>query len=423
MKTIAALKEKKLSLSPVAMIGLLLFLFVTGTFFIHQSLHNAPLGLDFFSFWNSGKFFVFDQQSPYDENVTIASQMGIYGRPAQGAEDQFRYVYPLYNLLPILPFLLVDFPWASAAWITLNLILLMATLIHLKAPLWVLATVPFLYPFTFCIFLGNYPVIFAVILWQVYAFLEKQTPHPDKKGILFQILIGVALAWSTSKPQFMWLHLIVIGFFIFQKRLWPILVSFFVSLSAMICIPLIWLPDWPKQWLVQLMRYPEYHSTYLGVEATHVLDLFFPHSIAFPASIIAILVCLALLYWLLLLWRRGLTSTPLILGWIGITSYLMEPYAYASPQVNFWIGVILWLSFAPQKSWKVAAFWLFNVAFSWLTYWISMTFQWEPASRDLPILLVLGWWIWLTVKQARKPSAPPAHRFSPGMIERFMPSA
>ena len=77
----------------------------------------------------AGREYFFERQNPYSAEVTQAIQMGVYGRPAQGVEDHLGYAYPAYNLLPLLPFVALDFSWADAAWIAFNLIILLVSVL------------------------------------------------------------------------------------------------------------------------------------------------------------------------------------------------------------------------------------------------------------------------------------------------------
>ena len=65
-----------------------------------------PGGNDFLTFWMGARFWVMDGVSPYDEQVSIATQEMIYGRLADISKGEIRneFVYPLHSMIFFAPF-------------------------------------------------------------------------------------------------------------------------------------------------------------------------------------------------------------------------------------------------------------------------------------------------------------------------------
>ncbi len=87
----------------------------------YQFSLNNPGGNDFLARWMGARYWVMDGISPYDEQVSLASQEVIYGHPAdisQG-EDKNHFVYPLYSMIFFAPFGPLEYNLARALWMTL----------------------------------------------------------------------------------------------------------------------------------------------------------------------------------------------------------------------------------------------------------------------------------------------------------------
>ncbi|MFN3309103.1 MAG: hypothetical protein ACK44E_07820, partial [Anaerolineales bacterium] len=82
---------------------------------------RQPGGNDFLARWMGARYWLIEGISPYDERVSLATQIVIYGRPAdrEKGEDIAHFVYPLPVMIFIAPFALFDYTVARALWMTL----------------------------------------------------------------------------------------------------------------------------------------------------------------------------------------------------------------------------------------------------------------------------------------------------------------
>jgi hypothetical protein len=196
--------------------------------------------------------------NPFDDEVTLVIQNQMYGRPARPDEDQIAFAYPLHVMVLVGPLALLPLPVALAVWFSLlELSLLTFFIVAPRAvdwrpPTWLLA-------FTALFILGLYPNVWAIILGQIsivvatfiaIAWWALQTRRWR--------LAGVCLALATIKPQISFLLVPTLLIWAAYQRRWRLVIAFAVTFSAMILLPLPWLPNWPLEWLKAANRYASY---------------------------------------------------------------------------------------------------------------------------------------------------------------------
>ncbi len=98
-----------------------------------------PGGNDFLARWNAGHEWLKNGKNPYSDEVTLSTQMLIYGHPAVVAngEDLNQFAYPLYSLVFIAPFSLMEYNLARASFMTvLEFAMGIICLVSLKLAQW-----------------------------------------------------------------------------------------------------------------------------------------------------------------------------------------------------------------------------------------------------------------------------------------------
>ncbi len=260
-----------------------------------------PGGNDFLARWMGAHYWVTQGISPYDPQVSLASQEMIYGRPAQPekGEDIAHFVYPLNSMLFFGPFGLLDYTLARAAWMTLlEVCLIAAAIVSLRLSGWrvgrigpagVILFALFWYPGLRTIILGQFAGVNALLI--LLALLLIREGHDLPAGIL--------LALSTAKPQMSFLILPFALLWAFSARRYRLIWSALISLSVLGLVSLAALPSWPLQFLAQLREYPSYTGRIgsLAVETARMLP-----GGELPASI---LLHAALVGYLLFEWARA----------------------------------------------------------------------------------------------------------------------
>lgn len=219
-----------------------------------------PGGNDFLARWMGAHMWLKEGLNPYDERVSLASQMVIYGRPADTSrgEDIAHFVYPLFSMLFFAPFGLLDYPLARALWMTLLEIALVAVVplsLHLagypargKALLaWVLFTI-LGYIGIHTIVLGQFAGLNVLLILTGLVLIYNRS----------DLAAGLVLALTASKPQMTFLLLPLVLIWAFSTRRWHLVGGLLGGLVGLILGSLALIPTWPQQFLRQLMEYPTY---------------------------------------------------------------------------------------------------------------------------------------------------------------------
>jgi hypothetical protein len=241
-------------LSIISTIGLI---WVNGQF-----IERNPGGNDFLARWMGARYWLKEGISPYNDQVSLASQKMIYGhpaRPAQG-EDVAHFVYPLNSMLFFGPFGLLEYPLARTLWMTVlevslaGLAIASANLVEWKVSP---AELAFL-------------VLFSVLWYHgVRTIIVGQFAGLNALLITLGLLLivngqdtgaGFLLALSTAKPQMVFLLIPFVLLWAMSVRRRKIVLGFFAAFTSMIVISLFLIPQWPLQMLHQILDYPNYTS-------------------------------------------------------------------------------------------------------------------------------------------------------------------
>jgi hypothetical protein len=237
---------------------------------------------DFMTPWEASRAFFYDGLDPYSAEVSLSIQERLYGRAALPDEQPNHFAYPFYTILFTWPVIHVDYAWASAIWMVVLEVALIASLGLLLSlydwrprPLTLAGLALFMlfaYPGARGLILGqvSHPVFFLQVLalWG----LAKDRDR----------LAGAALAMSTFKPQmsvFLVPLLLIWGLY---TRRWSFLAAFAVMMAVLLGASFLLLPDWVSGFTNQLTLYPSYIevSTPAWVIAQWILNLGQPLEIA-----------------------------------------------------------------------------------------------------------------------------------------------
>jgi len=103
------------------LVTLALALFALDTWVMYTMLTSRAqiVVWDFHPPWLGLRAMFFNGADPYSDEVTLAIQRQMLGRPARPDEDQFAFVYPLYVIALIGPLALLPLPVAQALWFSL----------------------------------------------------------------------------------------------------------------------------------------------------------------------------------------------------------------------------------------------------------------------------------------------------------------
>ncbi len=265
--------------SPLTVVALIVALVVVllldayATYTVFTSKY--PGANDFYSRWAGGRAFLVEGKNPYSEEVTRQIQLGIYGRLARPDEDQVAFAYPLYTVYLVAPFSLIpSYPMAQALWqAVLEFTLLFAIfcaigLYRWRVRPWLLAVTCLwgilFYPGARSIILGQFSiVVLAFIVAALWAIKE------DK-----DVLAGLCLAFSTVKPQMVFLVIPLLMLWGLYRRRWRLALSFLGWMAFLLASSLLLLPGWIGDFLAWMSRYPSY--TEIGSPLWTLTNYFFP---------------------------------------------------------------------------------------------------------------------------------------------------
>lgn len=240
----------------IALFVFLIVLSVANYSFVRQS----PGGNDFLARWTGAHYWLVEGVNPYDEEVSLAAQTMIYGRPADPSkgEDIAHFVYPLPAMLFFGPFGLLPFSIARAIWMTiLEICLVVLGLIGLRLARWspdrfaqafVILFSILWYHGARSVIIGQFAVIEAVLIAITLLAIQSKLDEAA----------GVALALTIAKPQMSFLIIPFVLIWSIRARRLKIVGWFLGAATALIAGSLIALPSWPMGWLGQLLSYPSY---------------------------------------------------------------------------------------------------------------------------------------------------------------------
>ena len=359
---------------------------------VHTYTRDNTLGTDFFICWQAGRGFLIDHTSPYSEEFALRSQLAVLKRPAAPGEDQLGFAYPPFSILILLPLLTLPFDWAAAVWLALLILGWVAAvfLITRRAPLWPGLLIAAFYPVFFGLILGNFVSLAAALL----AVLAGRYLFAAKPSAALQIFAGIAAAWLLVKPQFSWLYVLILLLFAVRRRQWAFMLAaaggalFFGLVSFW-----IW-PTWPGEWLAEVNRYAAYNQTWPTLLI--LLADFLPQDWTLALGGIGLVaVMAATLYYLLRWWSGRLTLLPL-LAWAGLAAYLVHPHGKSYEHLVFLVPLLVWICRHPRRlSLSVQAWWLGNLAASWLAFALSFSLPGLGGLTEWPLLVYAAWVAWL----------------------------
>jgi hypothetical protein len=279
------------------------------------------------------KFWIEEGISPYDAQVSLETQEVIYGRPArpEQGEDIAHFAYPLPSMIFFAPFGLLPFQTARAIWMTiLELGLIFLTTLGFLIAKWnprrflLIALMVFSltwYHGVRAYILGQFAIIEAILIAGSLLAIQRENDW----------LAGLLMALAISKPQMVFLLYPFTVLWSISKRRWQLLGSI-VGFSALIVgVFLLLMPDWPLQWIAQVLEYPAYTSTKPFVSI--IAELFPSLSSWINLGLSAVLIIYMLWEWYLSFskgerwfqWASALTLviTSLIVVRTATTNYLV----------------------------------------------------------------------------------------------------
>ena len=215
-----------------------------------------PGANDFYSRWANGCALVWSGENPYSEEVTLRTQIGMHGRPAQEGEDLAAYSYPLYALFLFWPLCLIrTYALVQAVWMTamlyglLGAVVLAAKAVHWRPPAWLwsvtLVWAVFNYPHARAIILGQMATVVSLALAATLWALDRDR----------DVLAGALLAVTTVKPQMSFLVVPWVLWWAAWQRRWGVWKGLGAAMLLLAGLSFALVPTWLADFLEGLRRY------------------------------------------------------------------------------------------------------------------------------------------------------------------------
>ncbi|MCB9450281.1 MAG: DUF2029 domain-containing protein [Anaerolineaceae bacterium] len=354
---------------------------------------------DFMSRWEGARSFWQDGLNPYGDAASLNIQERIFGRAALEDEDPGYFAYPFYTVFPLWPLVQVDYAWASAAWMTLlegGLIAAFFLLLNLfgwKPAPWLLGL---LVLWTLAFYYAARGLILGQPGIQVY-FLEILT-----LWALFRRhdrLAGVALAFSTIKPQMGYLIVPFLLLWGLRERRWRFVGVFAGVLAALLAASFLLEPSWLGDWLGQLGGYSGY--TALGSPVWIVMDYYLGLGSAGEWAVAGLLYGALLWVWVDVLWgRKGerfLWAAALTLT----ITHLVAPRTATPHYIVFTLPLIFYFQQITRHNRRRGNLWvalllLALLVIPWLHFLLTVEGEFEHPTVYLPLPFLMLALLWFT---------------------------
>ncbi len=250
------------------MLGLLLLLLFAADSYAMYAVFSSrfPGAADFFPRWFGGRVLLLEGRNPYEREVALEAQLGLFGRYTEPWEDQVAFAYPLYTLFLFWPLVYVPYAAAQAIWmVVLQFILVIGASLCLKLvrwqiPSWLLLLTMlwavFFYPGARSVILGQFSVVvfgfFVAALWAA----EQRRDY----------IAGVCLALTTIKPQMVFMLVPLLLLWALTQRRWQIMIGFGSALLILTGTAMLLVPTWLQDFYSGLFAYSDYVGFYSPIE-------------------------------------------------------------------------------------------------------------------------------------------------------------
>jgi hypothetical protein len=385
---------------PLLLTGVLLslILFALHVFAVYTIFTSKyPGANDFYSRWGGARAFWVNGLNPYSEEATLQIQRGIYGRPARANEDPGPFAYPFYVAILIWPLVYLPYAWASAIWLSLLELALLAaafltiTMYGWRPPLWLTA---FSAIWVIIFYHGARTIILGQVAGLVYLCLALCLWALHRRA---DALAGVALALSTIKPQMVYLLIPFLLWWGWRQKRWQFIGYFSATLVALVGLSLLFVPSWLADFFNQLVTFRSYQAlgyTNIGSPIWIISHVYWPALGSLGEAIISILLLIFTGYcWLR--YRNQPQAFHWLVGLTLLTTNLITPRAATTNYVVllfplFLFFVILSRRVSQGNGW-VVAIQLAGLFGLWALFFVTLEGNFEGPLLYLPLpLLVLA---------------------------------
>lgn len=323
-------------------LGLLLFvLFAADSYAMYVVFSSRfPGAADFFPRWFGGRVLLLEGRNPYDREVALEAQLGLFGRHTESWEDQVAFAYPLYILVLFWPLIFIPYAVAQAVWmVLLQFGLIFGTVFCLKWANWKMASwllvltmlwAVFFYPGARSILLGQFSVFVFVFFAAALFATERRWDY----------IAGACLALTTIKPQMVFMLIPLLLLWALTQRRWKVVTGFGGTLLFLTVAAMLFVPTWLQDFYGGLFAYSDYVGFYSPIEN---LTRTFAAPIAIPLAngLSVLLIGLMLFTW----WQVWLKKPGWFVYALMLTLIIGNLVAFRSAttnQVILYLPLLLW---------------------------------------------------------------------------------
>ena len=360
--------------------GLLLgALWLALTWGLHRALsRGAILGADFWTVWLGARATFVEGLDPYGPQVTQRSQQGIYGRPARPDEDQVRFAYPLFAVVPLMPWAWLPYDWAYAAWLAFHLMALLglARWAFPRLPWWMALSLLLFFPVWRDLWLGQYSLWIMENTWLLWGWWQRRR---GRVGVGW----GTGLAFLLSKPQEGLLWILMGVWAAVRQARKKALVGLILGAALLMALPNLWVPRWPWALLTQVWRY------WRDNPVPNVASRFADRMGSPLAFVLLVGLILGLWVWTAWRWVQGRVRCT---TWLALTAWsitLLHPQTSTTGQTAYVLPLWAWMSTPTfgRRLWV----WLVALVLPWVLFFVF--FQgYEPLWVAWGTLGAFGLW-------------------------------
>ena len=394
------LAQQRLKLMVLAVV--IVALLAAVTILTHNSFTRPYPSLnDFMSRWEGARSYWRDGLNPYSDEASLNIQVRIYGRAVEEGEDPGFFAYPFYTVFVVGPLVNTTYAWASAVWMVLLEACLVAS-VFLLINLFDWKPKPL--------------VLGLLVLWSLFFYPSARGLLLGQPGHLVYLLeivaiwalvkgrddvAGVALAFSTIKPQMGFLIVPFLLLWGLRARRLRFLISFGAVFGGLMLASFLLQPTWLSDWITQIQRYPSY--TALGSPVWIVMQQTLGLGDAGEWAVNLVFYALMLWAWFGVLVQqhheRFLWAVVVTL----VVTHLVAPRTATPHYVIFMLPLVFFFRelvqrFRRQGSLYVSLILVALLVLPWLHFLLTVEGEFEHPTVYLPLPFAMVFLIWITRK-------------------------
>ena len=257
--------EKKSLFSYAGITLLIIFLLFWVNYYFTQHTYG---GEDFLINWQATRSLVFKGINPYSSEALQQYSKTVADNNILPFERKLHFSNPLFSLILYLPFsLFSNYTFARAAWLVYQEISAILTgILIIKIFKWdlplkqivVLCSFSLIFFFTILNLVSSTVLITMNLVLIAVIFLLIRERY-EIAGILFSIL--------TIQFRVFLFPILALLIYVIWKKAWSFFIWFVISLFFMIAISLLFIPEWPLQFIKELLKYSQYANLQFPGEA------------------------------------------------------------------------------------------------------------------------------------------------------------